>query len=276
MSSDNSGNDAAWQAAGQIGSAGIAAMGQSVGSKRQFERSKQLMELQMQNQERMNETAYARQLQMWKDTNYSAQIQQMREAGVNPALIYGKGGGGGTTVGSNSAGAASGGAAPQIGMDIGSIVQASKMIAELAFMKAQTKKTNEEANSIELDNKVKKTYGNEADTIEASNRRDKALLQGQSLYETEADREKVRQANKAEIEQTILQTQKANLDVEIAKLVKAGTISENEVKAYKAKLAKAEIDPDSNPVIREIMKGMAENGVPLSEIIANIIKMFIK
>ena len=36
-------------------------------------------------------------MQMWHDTNYSAQMKEMEKAGLSPGLIYPKGGGGGTT-----------------------------------------------------------------------------------------------------------------------------------------------------------------------------------
>lgn len=182
MANDSEASSAAWQAAGQAASAGIAAIGQSVATKKQFKRSKELMELQMANQERMNENAYNRQMQMWEDTNFAAQREQLKKAGMSVGLMYGQGGGGGTTVGSNSAGGASGGASPQA-FDIGAIVQAGKAMAELAMMKATTRKTEEEAESQALDNEVKKNFGQEADMYEASNRRDAALQGGQIMFE---------------------------------------------------------------------------------------------
>ena len=45
-----------------------------------------------------------KQLEFWNKTNYSAQVEQLRKAGLNPALLYGKGGGMGASTGSASAG----------------------------------------------------------------------------------------------------------------------------------------------------------------------------
>ena len=45
-----------------------------------------------------------KQLEFWDKTNYKAQVEQMRRAGLNPALLYGKGGGMGATTGNASAG----------------------------------------------------------------------------------------------------------------------------------------------------------------------------
>ena len=36
---------------------------------------------------------------MWKDTNYSAQMEELKKAGLNPGLLYGMSGGGATTIG---------------------------------------------------------------------------------------------------------------------------------------------------------------------------------
>ena len=45
-----------------------------------------------------------KQFEMWENTNYSAQVEQLKKAGLNPALLYGKGGGMGATTGSATAG----------------------------------------------------------------------------------------------------------------------------------------------------------------------------
>lgn len=156
---DNSG---AWNAAGQVAAAGVAAIGQSVGTKNSFKRSKELMELQMQNQEMMNDNAAKRQLKMWQDTNYGAQARELKNAGMSVGLMYGGSGGGGTTAGQNSAGSAAMGSAPKP-QDVGAMTQAGKGIAELAMMKAGTeklkaeaRKANVEANVTEFGEQTKK------------------------------------------------------------------------------------------------------------------------
>lgn len=89
-------------------------------------------------------------LKMWEDTNYAAQVYQLEKAGLNPALLYGKGGGGGGTVAQGSGGIPSGNA-PRI--DIGMALQQG---AQLAVAKAQaenlqanTEKTQAEKAEIE-------------------------------------------------------------------------------------------------------------------------------
>lgn len=146
-------NSQAWQAAGQAASAGAAAIGQAVGSKKQYERTKDLMDIQQNNQERLNQNAYNRQMQMWKDTNYSAQKAEMEKAGLNVGLMYGQSGGGGSTVGTNSGGSAASGNAPQY-QDVGAISQAAKTAAELSMMKAGTEKLQAEARKANVEANV--------------------------------------------------------------------------------------------------------------------------
>jgi hypothetical protein len=79
---------------------------------------------------------------MWKKTNYPAQIEMMKEAGLNPALMYGQAGAGGQT-GSQGGGSAASGQAPQQyqPMDMQNLM----MGAQIANLNANTKKTEAEA-----------------------------------------------------------------------------------------------------------------------------------
>ena len=64
-------------------------------AKRQYERQRQL-----------NQQGADLQMDMWNKTNYGAQLEHMKDAGLNPALMYGMGGGGGATTGSQGGGSA--------------------------------------------------------------------------------------------------------------------------------------------------------------------------
>lgn len=90
-------------------------------------------EKNMENQQELNKEQFGYQmmlnkqgqklgLETWKATSYPAQVEMMKEAGLNPALMYGSAGSGGTTQ-SGSGGSASGSGAPQLSfgsiMDIG-------------------------------------------------------------------------------------------------------------------------------------------------------------
>jgi len=76
------------------------------------------MEQQYQNQRSLNQQGHDLQMDMWNKTNYGAQLQHMKDAGLNPALMYGMGGGGGATTGSQGGGsAAKGNAQKQMGIE---------------------------------------------------------------------------------------------------------------------------------------------------------------
>jgi len=79
---------------------------------------KGMAEQQYQNQRKLNEQGHGLQMDMWNKTNYGAQLKHMKDAGLNPALMYGMGGGGGATTGSQGGGsAAKGNAQKQMGIE---------------------------------------------------------------------------------------------------------------------------------------------------------------
>lgn len=59
--------------------------------------AQQMNAMQMQGQRDMAVFNRNQQMQLWRDTNYKAQAEEMRKAGLNVGLMYGKGGGGGAT-----------------------------------------------------------------------------------------------------------------------------------------------------------------------------------
>ena len=85
-----------------------------------------------------NDAAY----EMWEKTNYSAQKEQMKKAGLNPALMYGMSGGGGVTTGPSNATAEGQAGNTNIGMGI-------QAVAQLELLKAQKE-------NIEADTEAKK------------------------------------------------------------------------------------------------------------------------
>lgn len=119
--------------------------------KRQLKQQKKLSEMQFGFDKQMTDYQFQKQLQMWKDTNYSAQMAELEKAGLNPALLYGMSGGGGTTTGggaasTHGANAPSGGGEMQ-GMAITSM-NLGLMEAQRKLIEAQTNKTKTEANKI--------------------------------------------------------------------------------------------------------------------------------
>lgn len=107
-------------AAAQQGPSTLALMGAQAASTASAEASRGIMGIALggifnkravRQQRRMNElqkemTDYnmQKQLELWEKTGYGAQKEQLKEAGMNPALMYGMGGGGGQTASVNAAG----------------------------------------------------------------------------------------------------------------------------------------------------------------------------
>ena len=69
--------------------------------------------LKMEEQRKM-------QMQMWEDTNYAAQVEQLKKAGLSVGLMYGKGGAGGTTTGAGATGVSAPSAPTGMGLQGGS------------------------------------------------------------------------------------------------------------------------------------------------------------
>lgn len=108
-------------------------------SEKNFERQKQL-----------NEQAQELGIKTWKETNFSAQKEELKKAGLNPGLLYGMSGAGGGTVGSGGGGTAQQANIENIGMDVAGM-------AQLALMKAQ--KDNIEADTKQKEAETTKTAG---------------------------------------------------------------------------------------------------------------------
>ncbi len=90
----------------------------------------------MRNQKELNQQGHDLSMDMWNKTNVGPQMEKYKEAGLNPALMYGTSGATGTTS------VASGGSAPQPkAMDMSNIMAG----AQIELMKAQAKKANAEA-----------------------------------------------------------------------------------------------------------------------------------
>lgn len=148
---------AAAQAALDIGLAG-ASQGIGIGmgmltapwqDRRQVRQQEKLTKVQEEANKRMADYTHGLQYDMWNKTNYGAQMEHLKAAGLNPGLIYGMSGGGGATTGSASAGGVSGGSAAgsageaMQGMGLG--LQAGLMQAQKRLMEAQATKTEAEA-----------------------------------------------------------------------------------------------------------------------------------
>ena len=114
------------------------------GNQRQNRQDRTNAMMQYQNQRKLNQQGNRLQMDMWNKTNYGAQVDHMKEAGLNPALMYGSAGQGGTT-GSQGGGSATKAQAPKAPvMDMSNMLMGKQ--AEL--LTAQKQKTEAETKAI--------------------------------------------------------------------------------------------------------------------------------
>lgn len=168
-------------ALGGLVGGGISALSNNYQAGKQFDRTKKLMGLQQKNQQELNaeqEAAQGRlnvqgqglQLDTWNKTNAEAQRKHLENAGLSVGLMYGQGGAGGATVGSQGGGSAQGGSAgggqAALGksMDIGSMMQAAMLAAQIRNLDADTGVKLKDA-SVKGEDIVSKKFDNELRTL---------------------------------------------------------------------------------------------------------------
>lgn len=113
----------------------------------QYKQQEKLQGLQIKGSKELTDYNTAKQMEMWRNTNYSSQRAEMIKAGLNPALMYGMGGGGGTTA-NISQGSVSGSQASQKYGQEGMGLTTAATIAQIELMKSEAKKNEAEATKI--------------------------------------------------------------------------------------------------------------------------------
>jgi len=136
--------------AGAVANVGTGLLGmitQNAREKRAMKNTQKLMGIQQKNQMQLDKYGQELQLDTWKRTSYPAQVEMLKEAGLNPGLLYGNGGPGGVT-GSQGGGSAASGSAPtpqQSPMDLGNAIMMAKQIE---LLEAQKQKVNAETQNV--------------------------------------------------------------------------------------------------------------------------------
>lgn len=118
--------------------------------KKQLEQQAKLNEMQIAGNKELSDYQQQKQLEMFEKTGYGAQMKQMKEAGLNPAMIYGMSGGGveGTTGGGNIGSVGGGHASDESSRKMASI-QAQGMALQNRMMQAEVKKVEAETENLE-------------------------------------------------------------------------------------------------------------------------------
>ena len=125
------------QAASGAVDAGLGLLLQSHNDRRQLRQQEKLNQQSLAFNQKLYDYQNSKQLEFWQKTNYPAQVEQLKKAGLNPALLYGSGGSGGAITGGGIGNAAPTGA-PAGG---GEIMGMQLMQAQRKLIEAQTKKT---------------------------------------------------------------------------------------------------------------------------------------
>lgn len=160
-------------------------------AKQQYQRTKNLMGLQFRNQQALNLQGQQLQLDTWEKTNYPAQMEMLKKAGLNPGLMYAKGGAGGTTGGQGGGSASMGSVSQAQSPNFMNILAIEQAKAGIELAKAQANKTNVEANKIAgVDTEAVKT-GISKMIAETDNE----VLKGK-LIEVQTDIEQINKANR--------------------------------------------------------------------------------
>lgn len=107
----------------------------------QIDQQKKLTAQQVKAMKEMGQFNYEKQMQLWKETNYPAQVGMMKEAGLNPALMYKGAGPGGTTAFAGGGGVTGGTAGMELGNQIMQRAQIRLMEAQANKLDVEAKKT---------------------------------------------------------------------------------------------------------------------------------------
>jgi len=179
------------------------------GNQRQNRQDRTNAMMQYQNQRKLNQQGNRLQMDMWNKTNYGAQVDHMKEAGLNPALMYGSAGQGGTT-GSQGGGSATKAQAPKA-----PVMDMSNMLLDAQIKAMEAKANSDNANA-------EATRGYQAKESGARTTESGARTRGieESINKTIAEVDNLSQAKKnmiASEKLTVTQNEKEEINRDIAK-----------------------------------------------------------
>lgn len=263
-----------------IGSLGMQAAGAGVGTilglaleghndRRQLEQQGKLQAQQIQGQKEMGEFNLQQQLKLWEATNYSAQIEQMRKAGISPGLIYGMKGGGGTTAATQPGQVSGGIAANQSGEALAS----AGMGMQLGMMQAQRQLIEAQTENVKADTAKKtgiETRKGEAEIQSIGADIDNKIIQGRILKLEEQLQTAATKIAEGTIEEhiRIISQTAAKLDAEVT-MAEAQNFIDQATK--EAKVAKIVTDAVTATVQQQLLRSNIEvNAAEIRKMVADV------
>lgn len=250
---------------------------------RQIDQQGKLQELQMKGSKEMGDYENELKMKMWKDTNYSAQIDQATKAGLSKVAVLGGGGGGtqGASVGGPTGGQAGSGQAGQMAGIAGEMAK-----AQIANLNANTEKTKVEAGKlggVDTDNVTQDVRSKKFDTdLKEAMRNANIDIKGseQLIKQVESDKantkwgtEKSAGYNGMEIDPSskAYKSIQAELDISAEKLKSAKINNDintaiKEIKEFEAKMANAGIAPNSPWYLKTLTDLAGKAGISLNDL----------
>lgn len=149
---------------GGIIGAGMGLMLEGHNDRRQLEQQQKLMDMQIAANKDMANFNYQNQMKMWKETNFGPQVEELKKAGLNPALLYAKGGTPGQTTSAQAQGVNTGEAPKGGGESMGLMLQNMQM----QLMDAQRKNIQADTANKEADTANKPKVGQNIEASTAS------------------------------------------------------------------------------------------------------------
>lgn len=123
-------------------------IGEARQDRRQIKQQEKLQAMSIKGSKELTDYQKQKDLEMWKATNWGAQMEEAEKAGLSTAYLYGKGGGTTGTVGGSGGGVTGGSAADAASAQNANTNQAMA-IAQLQNIQANTEKTKAEAKNLE-------------------------------------------------------------------------------------------------------------------------------
>lgn len=227
--------------------------------RRQTRQQKKLTDMQVKANKELSEFQRKQQMQMWHDTNWSAQVEEAKKAGMSVSALLGNGAGGGGTAAASTGAGATGGQAADAATTQQADIQTGMSVAQMNLIKAQTAKTEAETENIAGGEKEKLNAEVQSLTQGvATGKAQEALtratqnieeLRGNEMVLTRRERMQMiyTQADKLKEELAIVKNDRSisddtkNTKIAQAKAEFSGAILENKLKASKIEMNKAEM-----------------------------------
>lgn len=148
---DNLGEQMGTGVASGILGMGFGQLMASTNDARQIHQAQGLADIGVNATNRITDYNFDKQMQMWNATNYGPQVQQLEKAGLNPGLLYAKGGPGGSTAIAPGSGSTGG----QAQQNPGEMQTAMGIMNQNALIESQRKLMDAQKSNVDADTQNK-------------------------------------------------------------------------------------------------------------------------